>query len=435
MELAIVKKMLEESIPPGKLGLDEKLIVDADGRKAYKFTVEFFTKHGTLPTVDTVEQETEIGLSEIDASEPITFYVEQIKKRHRINRVGSFIKQAIESMDRDTDPDKVIGLMRGVLRDAEEGEERRIWTTEEQADLQSLVESYDRLKQFGGKPIGIELPWPTMNDLTGGLEQGMFASLIARSETGKSWVLIKVATHAIEQGKSVLFISPEMSHEVVRYRYASIRLGLPYRSFRKGMLSDGEEKRLREYASASQTPPFIIADAAAVQSVDQIDYYVTEHRPDLVIVDSYFLLDIGGRYSATHERREALTIALYNQAKRRRIPYFVSTHFTGKVRKEKKGEAEDVAYTKQAIRLPDLALGLHRNEDMAAANVMLFQILKNREGLKGDITMSFDLEKMDFSELKADNIKSEFGPVPGAGGPTPSAPPEAAGPAPDLPEY
>lgn len=409
MDLAIVKKMVEAKITPGKLELDEKLLVDEQGKKAYKFVCEFFKEHGTLPAVSTIEHECEVQMGFLDTSEPIEYYIAQLNKRAKMNRVGTFIKWAISSLEKDGDPEKVVDLMRGVIRDSDKTTGGNTWSISEEPDRRMILDAYEDIKSFKGKPIGIETPWPFINEVTGGILPGHFISLISHTSIGKTWLIVKMAVDAHKQGKSILIVSPEMSQEIVRFRIAAAYLSLPYGAFRKGLLSTMEEERIHEFVETDLSSSLVIADASVIQTSDQVEYFAQEYKPDLIFIDSYYLLDVVGRYGSTNERREALTIGLYNQAKRSKIPYVVSTHFSSSVKKDKKGEGEDVAYTKQAIRLTDLALGVHGDEEMESQRVRHLKILKHREGIKADLTINFDLSTMDFSQLTVDDATTELG--------------------------
>lgn len=409
MELPLFRRLVESQSTPAKAGITEEMLIEPEGKKIHQFITKFFVDHGQTPTLATVEQETGVPLSTIDASEPTGFYIDLIQRRNSRNKAAQFLKWSVNTLDKENDPAKFFEGVRALLQGVQEASGRKHWDMIDEQARKAILEAYENIEKFKGKIIGIETPWPAFNEMTGGIEKSHFVSVIARSETGKSWTLLKMCEHAHKTGKKILFVSPEMSEEIVRYRLAAIYLGLSYSAFRKGLLTPTEKEKLVKFVETPILNNFIIADSAIVQTANQVDMLVLEYRPDLVIVDSYFLLDLEGRYGSTNERREALTIELYQQAKRRKIPYIVSTHFTSKVTKDKKGEAEDVAYTKQAIRLADLAIGLHRDDDMIQNKIMQIQILKHREGVKADILITFDLEKMAFTELQVTKASGEFG--------------------------
>ena len=131
MELAIIKKMVEAQIPPGKLNLDETHLVDAEGKKAYKFVCAFYAEHGSLPSIQTVEKECDVKLGYIDASEPLDYYLGQLKKRNKSNKIARFIQWAIKSLEKEDDPDKVMDIMRGVIKETDKDDFGKIWSIEE----------------------------------------------------------------------------------------------------------------------------------------------------------------------------------------------------------------------------------------------------------------------------------------------------------------
>ena len=415
MELNVLKKVLSEQIAPGNVNLQSSEFADLDARKAWDFIVSFFQKYQKLPTEGTTEQETGIDLKSIQSPEPVQYYIDKIKKREKLKTIGSCLQTSIASLDRQGDPDAVADVMRAALRDLNTDSLGGVWNLSKEEDRQLIWNTYDEIKRLQGKTVGIEMPWPFFNEEVGGIQKGQFVSLVSRSETGKTWMLLIIGAHAHLKGHKILFISAEMPQEAVRYRFSSIYEKLSYPAMRKGLLSPPEEQRLKDFVTRGISNDLIIMDSSRVSSVDQVGLLATEHQPDLVIVDSYYLMSINGRYGSTSERREAMTIELHNQVKRLKIPYVVSTHFTAKITKEKKGEAEDVGYTKQAIRLADLSLGLFRDKDLEANGVMLLQILKHREGIKADVVINFDLERMDFSQVKVERggqvMDSEIAPL------------------------
>ena len=300
--------------------------------------------------------------------------------------------------------------MRQVIKQADEVTGKQVWSLQEQADRLKILEAYEEIKALKGKPMGIPTPWEFINESVGGILPASFTTVISHSSVGKTWIMTKVADHAQKQGRKVLLISPEMTKEVMQFRFAAVYLGLPYEAFRKGLLTTHEEQRIIDFVAQPASPSsMVIIDASVIQTVDQVEYFAAEYKPDLVIVDSYYLLDMKGRHTGTNEKREAVTVELYNQAKRTKVPYMVTTHYSSTLKQGKKGDMGDVGYTKQAIRLADLALGLHKDDEMEDAKTMLMQILKHREGIKADILIDFNLDTMQFNQRRVENKKSEFG--------------------------
>jgi archaellum biogenesis ATPase FlaH len=406
MDLALFKKILKEKIPLSTLDLPLE-ILSPEGRKVHEFVKKHLAEFGKYPELSTVEHQVDVKFEGLLDQEPLEFYLKQLRQRAKLYRIGNFIKSSRASLDKDGNPDKIISVMRDVLKDIEFEGKGKPWDICNKPDRQLVWDEYQRLKSLDGKCLGIETPWPFINKATQGLTPGHFTSIISRSETGKSWITLKMAACAHQQGKKVLFVSPEMTSDAVRFRLAAIYNHLPYTMFRGGVLVTEDEQKFRNFVDSDIFNSLIIADTPVIGSSEEVAQMVLDRRPDLVIIDSYFLLSMNRRFSSTNEMREALTIELYTQCKRFKIPYIITTHFTAKVTKEKRGEAEDVAYTKQAIRLADLALGLQRDEDHKANKSMLMRFLKHREGIHADVLINFDLYHMNFDQISVDSPLGE----------------------------
>ena len=65
--------------------------------------------------------------------------------------------------------------------------------------------------------------FPELDEHIGGLALGEeFVVIVARTNQGKSWILLKMATHICNIGHNVGYISPEMSYNAIGYRYDTL---------------------------------------------------------------------------------------------------------------------------------------------------------------------------------------------------------------------
>lgn len=74
----------------------------------------------------------------------------------------------------------------------------------------------------------IRTPWPTLENLTGGIQPGELWYVAARLGQGKSWTLANFACTAAIDGKRVLYVSLEMSERQVQQRL-HVMLGNHYK--------------------------------------------------------------------------------------------------------------------------------------------------------------------------------------------------------------
>lgn len=95
---------------------------------------------------------------------------------------------------------------------------------------QNALHDMSFLSAYDDKPDALELPWRTLQIVTGGMRQGDLYYLAARLNQGKSWQMLDVVAHALMQGRVVNLFSLEMPREQMLTRLHVVlgkRLGIP----------------------------------------------------------------------------------------------------------------------------------------------------------------------------------------------------------------
>ncbi len=136
--------------------------------------------------------------------------------------------------------------------------------------------------------------------LGGGIVPGSLILLGGDPGIGKSTLLLQVANNIAVSGKRVLYLSGEESLKQIRIR--SLRLGI-----------NGERV-------------FLLNE----QDIGQLDYYVAEIKPDLVIIDSIqtvYSTDISSVPGSVSQLREC-TAQIMSLAKKEEIAFFLVGHVT-----------------------------------------------------------------------------------------------------------
>lgn len=125
-----------------------------------------------------------------------------------------------------------------------------------------------------------------MDKATGGMERQTLTILAARPSIGKTALAWQIARSAAYAQKRVLFISLEMSSVNLWGRAACPQVETTWRDVRAGKLSKDQKERLVEesYKLAMQfEDKLMVIDTP--QTTETIWQLVSEHRPELVIVD------------------------------------------------------------------------------------------------------------------------------------------------------
>lgn len=142
----------------------------------------------------------------------------------------------------------------------------------------------DVLKRTGKSelPTGIE----SFDELTWGLHKKELLVVGARPSHGKSSFLINIAWFLAKLGKSVCFLSLEMSRQAVMERMACIEYGLRGWDLRCGVVH--EIKKLQEVESAMQTKlitmPLFVFDKMG-KTIQEVDQVLKDMKPDVLFID------------------------------------------------------------------------------------------------------------------------------------------------------
>jgi replicative DNA helicase len=165
-------------------------------------------------------------------------------------------------------------------------------------------------KAQAGSECFIPTGFPELDNTINGWARGEeFIVWFARTGQGKSWVLVKSATHAWEVGYNVGYISPEMSSNRIGYRFDT-----HYSHFSNADLLSGRINldEYREYINSIQDKPgkFIVAvpeDFNKRITVSKLRTFVKDEKLDMLCIDGIrYLSDERAGY------RDNMTTSLTN---------------------------------------------------------------------------------------------------------------------------
>ena len=390
-------------------------LLDGDGKTAYEFISEFYSKYRDIPSVDTVLGET--GVMLVPSAEPLPYLINALfdRKLHRLLHDGA--KELIESLERKQ-PLKGREAVENLLRAVRKMDTRGALVESLPALGDKVIEYYERIKR-GER--GIQTPWPTINESTMGFWPEDLALFVARMGIGKTWSALQIAGYAWEQGKKVLVATTEMTKERMAMRYFACKLRLPYKDFRQGKLDIFTEQKF--YAGVKQlmdSPNFNIVGGDFDFAMETFAGIVMDEKPDIVVVDGAYLLKVPGLTRT--ERAANVFDELKRLAKRSKAAVIATMQFNREVKtnQAKTVQADAIAMTDVAGWNADLIFGLIQTEEMKKNKRMAFKPLKVREGEAEEIECNWDFDQMLFDELPKANNYATSG-VTGSGVPTGSS--------------
>ena len=160
-----------------------------------------------------------------------------------------------------------------------------------------MLDRKERLK--GGKSIGMRTGFSFFDDKLLGWLPGNLISIVARLGIGKTFIAEYLSCFAYSEGYRVAYCSPEMTiveHEIRWDVILGALMGYKF-SIRELIRGDTNPIKYKEFLTkVSQRDDWITLDSNHDRpfTIPSIQAIVDEYSPDLLVVDGFLLLDIGG---------------------------------------------------------------------------------------------------------------------------------------------
>lgn len=229
---------------------------------------------------------------------------------------------------------------------------------------------------------GIMWPWPALQEATQGMQNGEFYIIAGRPKSRKTFIALYVAAFLMKYCHlRVLFFSPEMPSRQVMLRFIAFLGSVHYTPFKKGDLSREEEQMLyvavgeildvmngivgpngEEYSepdinlAPGSEGSFVVVKATG-QPVTFITAKIKEHRPHVVIVDSFYRLHAPGTktYDADWKAVSSVSRMLKDMAMEHNV-VMIGTHQLNREAEEKVGSLANMGYSDAIGQDCDMAL-------------------------------------------------------------------------------
>lgn len=271
--------------------------------------------------------------------------------------------------------------------------------------IKQAQERYDlytqRSQQTETKTIKSGLP--ELDEIFGGWEFGEeLLTVVARTNQGKSWLLLKFLAEAWKQGYRVGLYSGEMSHVKLGYRFDALFGHFSNRNLRLGGQVDGYEEFITNLQK-TVTPFYIITqkDLHGKPTVNRLRSFVESNQLDILGIDQYSLM-ADSRASARDPLRllyAHVTEDLFLLSTEYKIPVLGLAQAN---REGAKNAAEDQAPNLENIKeSDDIAANSSKAIGMRQSSFgLVLDIIKNREDRVGDkLLYSWDIDTGHFSYI------------------------------------
>lgn len=371
--------------------LTEELF-EGQAKDMWGFATRFLKAHGRGPSVEAIEAQFP-GFEPSFPSEPLSYYIEQLKRKHAFNLTIEAIKSAHKSLSSRKVEDAVASLSEAMRRIQD--------TTSAEADLDWKATAKDRYQDYlrlqSTRGIdGYRSPFPTLDEATQGVHDGEFILIAARQGVGKTWLSNILAHENLKAGLKVLYFTKEMPSKQIARRFDALTYSLPYQALRKGTLNSFTERAWQDGTQqpAVQGELYIVGEESG--GVSHVAAKIERYKPDVVYIDGMYLMEDDQKAREQWQKVGNISRDLKRLAKRVNLPIIATVQLNRSASNEG-GDAANIAGSDIA-KDADVILGLFQTEDQRINKRMTLKVLKQREGERPEIECEWDMANMQFAE-------------------------------------
>ena len=380
-----------------------------ESRLAYQFIYDTVLSTGEVPSVRAFQRKFpryELDYVKVDGEkvvgteENLKFWCDELRLKVKHNTLADMVNKVAEQLQ-DFNTEEAYGILKKQIAYIES-------EVVETSDVDLTKGTEDRIRSYldrkNNKGMrGIPTGFKHLDFILKGLENETLTTLIAGTGVGKTWLEILIGANCQLQNYRVLQFVTEMSEDIMRDRYEAVLFAkcygaMNYNAFKSGALSLEEEKKYFEFLEEDlpHFEPLIIATATGVMGVSAA---IDKYDPDIILIDSAYLMEDDQGAKDDWLRVAHITRDLKKLAKRCKKPIFINTQADKNTSKKTGPELGSIMYTQAIGQDSDNVLALYRDEVMINDREMGLKVLKQREGTLGKMTINWDFDSMNFSEI------------------------------------
>lgn len=223
-------------------------------------------------------------------------------------------------------------------------------------------------------------------------------TIMARTNQGKTWLLLEFLTNAWKQGKRVGLYSGEMSAEQIGYRFDALHKHFSNLNLMRA--SEDEKEAYEEYIQALKANDncFVVItprDLGHLANVNDIDYMIKKYNLDIVGIDQFSLMEDfrSGKNEQLRIRLGNISADLFNLSMKYKIPIIALSQANRMASKNNTPELEHMAESDAIAQNSTKVISMSR-----VGNELKMAVVKNRYGPVGDeFIYMWDIDKGQFN--------------------------------------
>ena len=350
----------------------------SDYSNEFEFISNHLKQYGTVPDYPTflnIFKDFEI----LDVTEPSSYLVAELFKDYQTRNLASTFNK-VRSLLLDNKVDEAVTLYRNTYDNLSSGVALK--TVDLTKDLSRYDDYTDKVANLS--KYYISTGFKELDDLIGGWDRFEELAIVAgRTNQGKSFLLLKMAIAAVEQGLTVGYYSGEMTERKVGYRFDTL-----YGHISNGALMHGNVAVQNIYKKYIDSLPYQKLGAFKVltpkminglASVSTLQAFIEKEKLDILFIDQHSLLEDDRKAKTPIERAANISKDLKNLQVLKQIPIIAATQLNRTTTEDK---TMDMAQIAQSDRIgQDCTCAIFIERDKKDDSVLKLHLVKSRDSV------------------------------------------------------
>lgn len=376
----------------------------SDYKDEFNFILNHYNKYGNV--CDLVSfLDNFPNFQTIDVKEKDSYLIEELFKDYKARTLASTFKK-VKLLIMDNKVDEAMSTYQ---------------TTADQLDKASvalscvdIIQDTSRYEDYKTKlnnfnKYFVSTGLPELDQLLGGWDrEEELATVIARTNNGKTWLLIKFAEAALAQGLTVGFYSGEMTAKKIGYRFDTLsgHISNGYLIHGNNNIEDDYGNYISGLKNKYSKGKFLVLTPDMINGpagVGALRTFIDKEHLDVLFIDQHSLLEDDRKAKSPVEKADNISRDLKNLQVLKKIP-IISVSQMNRTKNENESDIIDSTQIARSDRIgQDSTVVLGISRDKKDPTLFKIQIVKNRDGGAGYV-ISY---KVDFNQGMFEYIPSD----------------------------
>ena len=371
-----------------------------NNKAEWNYITNHFNTYGKIP-----DKETFLScfpnFDLIKVTEPPQYLVDELYKEHQSNQLAETFNK-VRKLLIENKTAEAVDLYRNAYEALSAG--TPLTSVDILRDTSRYDAYVDRLESFDKYYVKTGLP--ELDNIIGGWDrEEELATIVARTNVGKSWLLLKFAVAAAEQGLNIGIYSGEMSERKVGYRIDTL-----IQHISNGALVHGSANIQNDYKTYIDSLPTRFKGSIRVLTPKMINgpagvtalrAFIEKDNLEMLFIDQHSLLEDDRKAKNPVEKASNISKDLKNLQVLKRIP-IISVSQQNRSSTENGVGSEHVAQSDRIAQDSTIILFFERHKD---DNTLLdIDLVKSRDSENGKkLTYKVDFNLGKFTYIPGEN--------------------------------